>query len=147
MYLRLLAFVIFGTVGCGGVAEDPSTVPGESRVSGQAGEDGARADDTANEENDPGNQDPSDPSSGDVEIPTFPEPDVSCAEASDCEVKDVGSCCGSYPKCVNRDYEPDQEALAAYCQENEVSSTCEVPDVLGCACVDGLCVDSSGGPI
>lgn len=72
-------------------------------------------------------------------------PSRSCKVDADCAVKDVGSCCGSYPMCVNRDAKTDPAAVRAQCARDGMSSTCEVPQVGGCQCVKGQCENLSNG--
>ncbi|MEO1171016.1 MAG: hypothetical protein AAFX94_03045 [Myxococcota bacterium] len=74
-------------------------------------------------------------------VNTYPTPDVSCGQDADCAVKDVGSCCGSHPMCVNTSFQPDRGAVTAYCQSHNMTSTCEVPIVNGCACVSKRCTN------
>eukprot|EP01083_Nonionella_stella_P059856 156610_1 len=64
-----------------------------------------------------------------------------CAMDSDCEVKNVGNCCGYYPKCVNTNYEPDAASLAASCVG--MSSVCGWPVINTCSCVNNQCVANS----
>lgn len=72
-------------------------------------------------------------------------PARTCRVDADCAVKDVGSCCGSYPMCVNKDAKTDPAAVRAQCARDGVSSTCEVPQVGGCQCVQGRCETLSNG--
>lgn len=62
-----------------------------------------------------------------------------CAADSDCEVKDVGNCCGYYPQCVAKNATPQKEAVRAWCERNEVKGICGFQEIKGCACVAGRC--------
>lgn len=66
-------------------------------------------------------------------------PDLSCRVADDCEVKNVGNCCGYYPACVNRNSRGDPEAVRAECARTGTSSVCGFPDIQACDCVEGQC--------
>jgi hypothetical protein len=68
-------------------------------------------------------------------------PDRSCRVDSDCAVKNVGSCCGNYPKCVNRNAATDPSAVRARCGQEHRMGVCIVPAVSGCSCVMGQCAD------
>lgn len=65
-----------------------------------------------------------------------------CKEDSDCVIKDVHNCCGYYPRCVNKDYEPDIEAVKKECAEKGMASVCGWSDITGCKCVDNKCVST-----
>ncbi len=62
-----------------------------------------------------------------------------CAADSDCEVKDVGNCCGYYSQCVAKNATPQKEAVRAWCERNEVKGICGFQEIQGCACVAGRC--------
>jgi hypothetical protein len=66
-------------------------------------------------------------------------PDLSCRVAEDCEVKNVGNCCGYFPACVNRNSTVDPEAVRAECARTGTSSVCGFPDIQACDCVQGQC--------
>ncbi len=68
---------------------------------------------------------------------------LQCEEDSDCVIKDVGSCCGYYPKCVHVNFQPDPEKVKQECEEQGLVSTCEVPDIKSCQCVAGECMELS----
>ena len=72
-------------------------------------------------------------------------PSRACKVDADCAVKDVGSCCGTYPMCVNKDAKTDPAAVRAQCARDGMSSTCEVPQVGGCQCVKGQCANLANG--
>jgi hypothetical protein len=65
--------------------------------------------------------------------------DYSCAEASDCEVKNIGNCCGYYPRCVNVDSPtPEPE-----CSDG-AGGVCGWPDITHCECVENSCRSMQG---
>ncbi len=72
-----------------------------------------------------------------------PEIDLSCTVASDCEIKNVGNCCGYYPRCVNKDFEPNPEAVKAKCEREGMMGVCGFPEIRSCACEKGQCVSLS----
>ncbi len=72
-------------------------------------------------------------------VPTPVEIDRSCNTAADCTVKDVGSCCGYQPACVNVHSPTDPAAVRAECARRGESSTCGVQEISACQCVQGLC--------
>lgn len=65
--------------------------------------------------------------------------DTSCRVDSDCEVKNVGNCCGYFPACVNKDAEPDPEAVQARCAELGMASVCGFQEIQACTCVENRC--------
>ena len=65
--------------------------------------------------------------------------DSSCRVDSDCEVKNVGNCCGYFPACVNKDAQPDPEAVQARCAETGMASVCGFREIQSCSCVDNRC--------
>lgn len=71
-------------------------------------------------------------------------PDRSCRSDADCAVKDVGSCCGAMPACVNVNARPDPAAVQAQCAKQGMSSICGFKEVSGCSCVAGTCQDVAG---
>ena len=76
-----------------------------------------------------------------------PGPDRRCESDSDCAVKDVGSCCGYFPMCVNKDASTDPAGVRARCEREGLSSVCGFPQVRGCRCVEGLCESSAGDTV
>ncbi len=62
-----------------------------------------------------------------------------CRTDSDCEVKDVHNCCGYFPRCVNKDYEPDINAVIRRCEEEGSGGICGFPDITHCECIDSYC--------
>ena len=69
---------------------------------------------------------------------TKPDP-YSCSRDSDCAVKDVHNCCGYYPRCVNKNFIPDIEAVKRECREKGIASICGFPDITACKCVENKC--------
>jgi hypothetical protein len=67
------------------------------------------------------------------------EVDYSCTTDADCAVKDVGSCCGYSPACVNKDSPTFPEQVKAECAQNDMQSICGFRDIEGCVCVEGRC--------
>src|SRR5690554_4880370 len=65
--------------------------------------------------------------------------DSSCRVDSDCEVKNVGNCCGYFPACVNKDAQPDPEAVQARCAETGMASVCGFREIQSCSCVENRC--------
>lgn len=65
--------------------------------------------------------------------------DTSCRVDSDCEVKNVGNCCGYFPACVNKDAQPDPDAVMARCAETGMASVCGFREIQACSCVDSRC--------
>lgn len=65
--------------------------------------------------------------------------DYSCRADSDCEVKNVGNCCGYFPACVNKDAQPDPAAVQARCAETGMASVCGFREIQACSCVQNRC--------
>ena len=65
--------------------------------------------------------------------------DLACKSDADCEVKDVGSCCGYRPQCLNRDAKTFPEQVKAKCAREGRVSTCGMLAVAGCQCLQGKC--------
>ncbi|MDQ3206896.1 MAG: hypothetical protein M3Q40_10435 [Pseudomonadota bacterium] len=70
--------------------------------------------------------------------------DFSCRTSDDCAIKDIGSCCGARPACVNAGSPADPEAVQAACAESGMVSTCGFPAISSCQCVQGTCEGNSG---
>lgn len=64
---------------------------------------------------------------------------LACERDSDCAVKDIGNCCGSYLACVNADSPTDPAAVTRECADKELAGICGYPDISACACVQGQC--------
>jgi hypothetical protein len=76
-------------------------------------------------------------------VPATAKLDVSCKSNADCVVKDVGNCCGYYPRCVNVNATVDPQAVQAQCARSGMASVCGFKTVEGCECVQGECRDKS----
>lgn len=83
------------------------------------------------------------PRAGDIAA-TAGAPDLSCRIASDCEVKNVGNCCGYFPACVNKDSPVDPDAVRAECARTGTSSICGWRDIQACECEQGQCRGVTG---
>ncbi|MEO5627096.1 MAG: hypothetical protein ABIQ70_13900 [Dokdonella sp.] len=73
--------------------------------------------------------------------------DYSCHVDADCAVKDVGSCCGAYPACVNSASATFSEKVKEQCVKSDQVGTCNIPVVEACACVQGRCSDAAGSAV
>lgn len=73
-----------------------------------------------------------------------PEVDIRCDSDADCQVKDIGSCCGYYPRCVNKDSPTFADQVKAQCAKEGRSGVCGFPSVRGCSCVAHQCVNEVG---
>ncbi|CAN5345068.1 hypothetical protein BH11PSE14_BH11PSE14_21250 [soil metagenome] len=62
-----------------------------------------------------------------------------CNSDADCAVKDVGSCCGYRPACLNRDSPTFADAVKARCKAEGRSGICGTIAVPGCQCTNGRC--------
>lgn len=68
-------------------------------------------------------------------------PDRSCRTTADCAVKNVGSCCGAVPACVNANARTNPDAVQAQCAREGRSGICGFKPVESCECVRGTCTD------
>lgn len=66
--------------------------------------------------------------------------DYSCESDSDCVIKDVGNCCGFYPRCVNTNAETRPDLVKEFCAESGLVSVCGFQSIRSCECVSGTCV-------
>jgi len=78
-------------------------------------------------------------------VPGVPELDRSCRVDSDCVVKDVGSCCGYSPSCVNTAAQPDPKAVQAACAGSGMAGVCGFREIEACACVSNTCEPARAG--
>ncbi len=69
-----------------------------------------------------------------------------CAQDSDCVVKDVHNCCGYYPACVNASAVIDIQAVERRCAKDNAAGVCGFPEISGCACQNGSCVNIETSP-
>jgi hypothetical protein len=67
-----------------------------------------------------------------------------CKTDADCEVKNIGNCCGYYPACVNRESPTFPDRVKADCAAQGTSSICGFPEIAGCECIEGRCSNRSG---
>ena len=72
------------------------------------------------------------------------EVDYSCQTAADCAIRDIGSCCGAYPQCVNKNSPTFPERVKAECAQKGMSSICGFPSISSCDCVENRCTGVSG---
>lgn len=70
-----------------------------------------------------------------------------CNTDTDCTVKDVHNCCGYYPRCVNKRYTPDIEAVRRECAEEGVASVCGYSEISSCECVEKACTSMQGDAV
>ncbi len=65
--------------------------------------------------------------------------DYSCRTDADCEVKDVGNCCGYFPACVNSASPTFPQRVREECSREGTSSICGFEEISSCRCVDQRC--------
>jgi len=65
--------------------------------------------------------------------------DYSCNGDAQCTIKDIGSCCGYRPACVNIDSPTDPAGVKAACERDGRASICGFPAITGCQCVNNRC--------
>ncbi|MBS0463889.1 MAG: hypothetical protein JSS03_02760 [Proteobacteria bacterium] len=80
-------------------------------------------------------------------LPDYAHPDRRCTVDADCQVKNVGNCCGAFPMCVNKDAPVDAQAVKAQCAREHRFGMCHVVAVRGCSCVHGQCEDANAAPL
>ncbi len=68
-----------------------------------------------------------------------------CEQDSDCAVRNIGNCCGTYLACVRSDSRTDATAVAHECAREGLAGICGYPDIAACACVEGRCAAASTG--
>ena len=73
--------------------------------------------------------------------------DRSCQADADCVVKDIGSCCGAFPACVNHDSPTDPAAVQAACDKHAPAAHCSRRVLDQCACRQGQCVAAGKTPV
>ncbi len=64
-----------------------------------------------------------------------------CKADIDCEVKNVGNCCGGMPRCVLANSNPDPKWVSKFCSEKGLVGVCGYPMITGCRCETGVCKD------
>lgn len=72
------------------------------------------------------------------------EVDFSCKTASDCKIKDVGSCCGYRPACVNKDSPTFAAEVKARCGKEGMAGICGFPSIGSCTCTNNKCEGVAG---
>jgi hypothetical protein len=79
---------------------------------------------------------PTSPSAGDGGVPG----QFSCQTANDCTIRNVGSCCGYFPRCANANaiFTPPS------CTDGVVG-VCGFPNIDSCSCESGQCVGLQAG--
>jgi hypothetical protein len=65
--------------------------------------------------------------------------DMSCKTDADCAIKDVGSCCGARPACVNTASPTFPDQVKAECASSGRMGICGFPAITGCKCTAGQC--------
>ena len=70
--------------------------------------------------------------------------DYACHVDSDCAIKDVGSCCGAKPACVNKDSPADPAGVRAQCAKEHLISSCAIRSITQCGCEQHHCVPKDG---
>jgi hypothetical protein len=65
--------------------------------------------------------------------------DRGCQTDADCAIKDVGSCCGYAPACVNKASPTFPEQVQAQCAKSGRMGICGFPAITGCKCTAGQC--------
>jgi hypothetical protein len=73
--------------------------------------------------------------------------DYSCRADSDCAVKNVGSCCGTYTACVNKGSPADPDAVRAQCAKEGRVSSCAIRNITHCGCQQGRCAPQERAPV
>jgi hypothetical protein len=79
--------------------------------------------------------------------PDQPRIATGCRSDSDCAVKDIGSCCGVKPACINRNAEVDPAAVQAACEARGMMSACGFEAVRSCTCDAGTCRGNASDPV
>jgi hypothetical protein len=74
-----------------------------------------------------------------AEAPPGESVDFACEQATDCAIKNVGNCCGYYPRCVNA----DSPTPPVECEDG-VGSVCGWPEISHCECVENTCRSMQG---
>lgn len=70
--------------------------------------------------------------------------DFSCKTDSDCKIKDVGSCCGYRPACVNKDSRTSPAEVKAQCEKEGKMGICGFPSISSCTCNNNRCEGVTG---
>jgi hypothetical protein len=70
--------------------------------------------------------------------------DYSCKTSSDCKIKDVGSCCGYRPACVNKDSPTFAAEVKSQCGKEGMAGICGFPSIGSCTCTNNKCEGVTG---
>lgn len=85
-----------------------------------------------------------------LDIADSSRPDRACRSDADCQIKNVGNCCGQMPACVNRHARTDPDAVRAACAKSGLAGVCGFRVIDACRCERGQCQDvqhpPGGGP-
>jgi hypothetical protein len=73
--------------------------------------------------------------------------DYACHIDSDCAIKDVGSCCGAKPECVNKDSPTDPAGVRAQCAKEHRISSCAIRNLTQCGCEQHHCIPKDKTPV
>ncbi|HLC73968.1 MAG TPA: hypothetical protein VJH20_05030 [Candidatus Nanoarchaeia archaeon] len=65
--------------------------------------------------------------------------DYSCLVDKDCQIKNIGNCCGYYLQCVNKDFLPDLKSVQKECEESGFKGNCGFREIHSCKCIDNWC--------
>lgn len=79
-----------------------------------------------------------------AEVTGKQEVDYSCQAAADCEIKNIGNCCGAYPACVNKDSPTFPAQVRAECEKEGRMGVCGFPVIASCDCVENRCTNVTG---
>ena len=69
----------------------------------------------------------------------YSEIDYSCSTDTDCEIKNIGNCCGQYLQCVNRNARTDPDLVRKLCEKEGAASICGFKSISSCACINKRC--------
>lgn len=72
--------------------------------------------------------------------------DATCEVDADCAIKDLGSCCGYNPRCVNINSPTFADQVKAECAKQGRVGSCGFPAITACKCDSGRCAGVSSGP-
>ncbi len=73
--------------------------------------------------------------------------DYACHIDRDCAIKNVGSCCGAKPECVNKDSPADPAGVRAQCAKEHRVSSCAIRNLTQCGCEQHHCVPKNKTPV
>ena len=66
--------------------------------------------------------------------------DRRCEKDADCQVKNIGNCCGYSPACVNKEAKADPTLVIKLCEAEGLVSVCGWSEITNCHCVEKHCV-------